>query len=91
MRVTGLILGLIGSVWGMFVPVEELRWLVVILSIAGLIAACCAMAYPKNAGIIMIIAAILGWIFGKGPFGWPGAVLLIGGIFALSGQGELKS
>jgi type IV secretory pathway VirB2 component (pilin) len=49
------------------------------------------MAYPKNAGIIMIIAAILGWIFGKGPFGWPGAVLLIGGIFALSGQGELKS
>lgn len=91
MRVTGLILGLIGSIWGMFIPVDDLRWLVVLISIAGLIAACCAMAYPKWAGIIMLIAAILGWIFGKGDFGWPGAILLIGGIFALSGQGELES
>jgi type IV secretory pathway VirB2 component (pilin) len=49
------------------------------------------MAYPKWAGIIMLIAAVLGWIFGKGDFGWPGAILLIGGIFALSGQGELES
>lgn len=89
MRITGLILGLIGSVWGMFIPVQELRWLVVLLSLAGLIAACCAMNYPKSAGIIMIICAVIGWIVGKGPFGWPGVVLAVGGIFALSGQGEL--
>jgi len=40
------------------------------------------MAYPKWAGIIMLYYRCCRWIVGKGDFGWPGAILLIGGDFA---------
>jgi len=87
MRITGLILGLIGAVWGMFAGLGG--W-VVLFSIVGAISAACAMSYPKNAGIIMIIAAVLGWMVGKGGFLWQGILLLAGAIFALVGQKELE-
>ena len=87
MRVAGLIIGLIGAVWGMFAGLGG--W-IVFFSIVGAISAACAMSYPKNAGIIMLIVAVLGWIIGKGGFLWPGILLLVGGIFALSGQKELE-
>jgi hypothetical protein len=87
MRVAGLIIGLIGAIWGMFAGLGG--W-VVFFSIVGAISAACAMSYPKNAGIIMIIAAVLGWIVGKGGFLWQGIFLLVAGILAMSGQKELE-
>ncbi|NLJ60297.1 MAG: hypothetical protein GX338_05045 [Firmicutes bacterium] len=87
MRVAGLIIGLIGAIWGMFAGLGG--W-VVFFSIVGAISAACAMSYPKNAGIIMIIAAVLGWIVGKGGFLWQGIFLLVAGILAISGQKELE-
>lgn len=87
MRVAGLIIGLIGAIWGMFAGLGG--W-VVFFSIVGAISAACAMSYPKNAGIFMIIAAVLGWIVGKGGFLWQGIFLLVAGILAISGQKELE-
>ncbi len=86
MRVAGLIIGLIGAIWGMFAGLGG--W-IVFFSIVGAISAACAMSYPKHAGIIMIVVAVLGWIVGTQGFLWQGILLLVAGILALVGQKEL--
>ncbi|HHY18600.1 MAG TPA: hypothetical protein GX522_01755 [Firmicutes bacterium] len=89
MRVTGLILGLIGSIWGMF---AGLGGTAVFMSIIGIIGAFLAMSAPVWAGWLMIISGCLGWIFVEGSaFLWQGIFLVAGGIFALIGQKELDT
>lgn len=66
--------------------VTSLGWLALVFSVLGIIGGALAISQPGWAGVLMIIAAIGGFVFATLLYIPAGVLLLIGGILALLGR-----